>query len=235
MGNIGRRVRELRKAVETSGGPLSIEAAVSWLQSHNKSDGAAKSVKFDQTVELAVRLGIDPKQADQIVRGSVILPNGTGKASRVAVFAQGKAAEEAVAAGADVVGTKDLADRIKGGDLGFDVVICTPDLMQLVGPLGRTLGPRGLMPSPKAGTVTGDVATAVRQYKAGKVEFRNDSGGNVHIPVGKLSFSVASLIENVTAALQVVNSLRPQSAKGLYIRRVVVKATMMPALNVIPA
>ena len=190
------------------------------------------NTKFDQTVEIHMRLGIDPKQADQIVRGSVVLPHGIGKSQRVVVFAKGELAEEAKKAGADVVGQEDLAEKIKGGWLDFDVCIASPDLMGLVGPLGRVLGPRGLMPSPRAGTVTPEVAKVVREYKAGKVEFRNDAGGNVHARVGKLSFDQQKLAENIQAFMDYVNGLKPSAVKGTYVRGVAICSTMSPAVRI---
>ncbi|HAN98030.1 MAG TPA: 50S ribosomal protein L1 [Planctomycetaceae bacterium] len=191
-----------------------------------------KPTKFDQSVEIHLRLGIDPKQADQIVRGSIVLPHGIGKAQRVVVFAKGDAAKAAEAAGADTVGAEDLAKRIKDGWLDFDVCVATPDMMGLVGPLGRVLGPRGLMPSPKAGTVTPDPANAVKEYKAGKVEFRNDAGGNVHAVVGKLSFDAPKLVENIQAFLERIQGLKPNGVKGTYVRGVVIAATMSPSVRV---
>jgi len=190
------------------------------------------NTKFDQTVEIHMRLGVDPKQADQIVRGSVVLPHGIGKTQRVAVFAKGDLAEAAKAAGADVVGQEDLAQRIKDGWTEFDVCIAAPDMMGLVGPLGKVLGPRGLMPSPRAGTVTPDVAKVVREYKAGKVEFRNDSGGNVHAVVGKLSFEPQKLQENIETFIHHVLGLKPQSVKGQYVKGVALAATMSPSVRV---
>ena len=196
---------------------------------------AIKPVKFDQTVEVSVRLGIDPKQADQIVRGSLVLPHGIGKTQRVLVFCQGDNVGAAEEAGADFVGGKDLAEKIKGGWMEFDVAIATPDMMGVVGPLGRVLGPRGLMPSPKAGTVTQDVASAVKEYKAGKVEFRNDSAGIVHCMVGKLSFEEAKLAENVEALLSFVRGLKPSAAKGVYVRSITLSATQLPGIPIIAA
>jgi large subunit ribosomal protein L1 len=190
------------------------------------------NTKFDQTVEIHMRLGVDPKQADQIVRGSVVLPHGIGKTQRVAVFAKGDLAEAAKAAGADVVGQEDLAQRIKDGWTEFDVCIAAPDMMGLVGPLGKVLGPRGLMPSPRAGTVTPDVAKVVREYKAGKVEFRNDSGGNVHAVVGKLSFEPQKLKENIETFVHYVLGLKPASVKGQYVKGVALAATMSPSVRV---
>mgnify|MGYP003878488111 CR=1 FL=1 len=204
---------------------LPLEKAVETLKGY-------KPTKFDQSVEIHVRLGIDPKQADQIVRGSIVLPHGIGKSQRVVVFARGDAAKAAEAAGAHEVGAEEMAKRIKDGWLDFDVCVATPDMMGIVGPLGRVLGPRGLMPSPKAGTVTPDPANAVREYKAGKVEFRNDSGGNVHAIVGKLSFDETKLVDNINAFVERINSLKPNGAKGQYVRGVVIAATMSPSVRV---
>ncbi len=189
------------------------------------------TTKFDQTVELHFRLGIDPKQADQLVRGSVVLPHGIGKALRVAVFAKGDLSTVAKDAGADIVGQEDLAAKIKDGWMDFDVCIAAPDMMGLVGPLGKVLGPRGLMPSPRAGTVTADIAKAVKEYKAGKVEFRNDDGGNVHAVVGKISFTVEKLKENIASFVQHIESLKPNTVKGTYIRGVTLCATMSPSIR----
>jgi len=191
--------------------------------------------KFDETIELAVRLGVDPRKADQIVRGTVALPAGTGKDVRVAVFAAGDAATSARAAGADHVGTDDLAAQVEGGMLDFDVAIATPDLMPMVGRLGRVLGPRGLMPTPKTGTVTTDVAKAVEDFKGGKVEYRTDRYGNVHVPLGKASFEPAALIENFRAVLDELNRAKPASSKGRYIKKVSVSSTMGPGIKVDPA
>ncbi len=190
------------------------------------------TTKFDQTVEIHMRLGVDPKQADQIVRGSVVLPHGIGRTQRVAVFAKGDLAEAAKAAGADVVGQEDLAAKIKDGWTEFDVCIATPDMMGLVGPLGKVLGPRGLMPSPRAGTVTPDVSRVVKEYKAGKVEFRNDNGGIVHAVVGKLSFSPEQLKDNIETFINYVLNLKPQSVKGHYVKGVAVCGTMSPAVRI---
>lgn len=190
------------------------------------------STKFDQTVEVHMRLGVDPNQADQIVRGSIVLPHGIGKQQRVVVFAKGDAAAAAQAAGADEVGGDDLAKRIREGWTDFDVCIAAPDMMGLVGPLGRVLGPRGLMPSPRAGTVTPDVAKVVAEYKAGKVEFRNDKGGNVHAMVGKMSFDATKLSENIQAFVNYVQTLKPTSCRGFYVRGVAICATMSPSVRV---
>jgi large subunit ribosomal protein L1 len=203
--------------------PVDLNEAVSILKGF-------EGTKFDQTVEIHMHLGIDPKQADQIVRGSVVLPNGIGKTQRVVVFAKDAAAQAAKDAGADEVGQEELAKKISDGWLEFDVCIASPDMMGVVGPLGRVLGPRSLMPSPRAGTVTPDVAKAVSEYKAGKVEFRNDTGGNVHAVLGKLSFSTDQLKENIEAFLQYIDSLKPNSIKGTYIKGISLTATMSPGI-----
>ena len=189
---------------------------------------------FDETIEVAVRLGVDPRKADQMVRGTVALPAGTGKDVRVAVFAVGDAAREAEAAGADFVGAEDLAAQIEGGMMDFDVTIATPDLMPLVGRLGRALGPRGLMPNPKTGTVTLDVGKAVTDFKGGKVEYRTDRNGNVHVPVGKVSFEQSALETNLAAIIEELNRARPASAKGRYLRKITVSSTMGPGIRIDP-
>jgi large subunit ribosomal protein L1 len=190
--------------------------------------------KFDETVEAAFRLGVDPRKADQMIRGTVSLPQGTGKDVRVAVFAAGDAAREAQEAGADVVGADDLIAQVEGGFLDFDVAIATPDLMGKVGKLGRTLGPRGLMPNPKTGTVTPDVAKAVSEFKAGKVEYRTDRYGNVHVPVGKASFDSSALLGNYRAVLDEIMRAKPASAKGRYLQSVSLSSTMGPGVKVDP-
>lgn len=190
------------------------------------------TAKFDQSVEIHMRLGIDAKQADQLVRGSVVLPHGIGKTQRVVVFAKGDLATAAQEAGADEVGQEELAAKIKDGWLEFDACIATPDMMGVVGPLGRVLGPRGLMPSPRAGTVTMDVGTVVKEYKAGKVEFRNDSGGNVHAVVGKLSFDNNKLVDNIQAFIDLILSMKPNAVKGAYLKGISVTATMSPGIRV---
>jgi large subunit ribosomal protein L1 len=190
------------------------------------------SAGFDETVEVVVRLGVDPRKADQMVRGTVALPSGTGKDVRVAVFAQGDAAAAAQAAGAEIVGAEDLAAQIEGGMLDFDVTIATPDLMPLVGRLGRVLGPRGLMPNPKTGTVTPDPARAVEEFKGGKVEYRTDRHGNVHVPLGKVSFTPEALGANFAAVVEELVRAKPSSAKGRYIRKVTVSSTMGPGVRV---
>ena len=189
-----------------------------------------KTAKFDETVELAVNLGVDPRHADQMVRGAVVLPHGTGATVRVAVFAKGEKAAEASAAGADIVGAEDLAEKIQGGFLEFDKVIATPDMMGVVGKLGRILGPRGLMPNPKVGTVTMDVKKAVEETKKGKIEFRVDKAGIVHVPVGKVSFEEEKLIENVNAVMEALVKAKPAAAKGVYMKKATLSSTMGPGI-----
>jgi large subunit ribosomal protein L1 len=193
------------------------------------------SRNFDETVEAAFRLGVDPRKADQMLRGTVSLPEGSGKTVRVLVFAQGDAARAAEEAGADEVGAEELVARVEGGFLDFDVAIATPDLMGQVGKLGRSLGPRGLMPNPKTGTVTPDVGKAVSEFKAGKVEYRTDKFGNVHVPLGKASFDNAALVANFGAVLDEINRAKPASAKGRYIKTISVSSTMGPGVKVDPA
>ena len=190
--------------------------------------------KFDETVEVAFRLGVDPRKADQMVRGTVSLPNGTGKSVRVAVFATGDAAREAEAAGADIVGADDLIARVEGGFLDFDVAIAAPDVMGKVGKLGRTLGPRGLMPNPKTGTVTTDVAKAVAEFKAGKVEYRTDRHGNVHVPIGKVSFDTDALVTNYNAVHDELVRAKPAASKGRYVKAVSAASTMGPGVKIEP-
>src|SRR4051794_24678828 len=191
--------------------------------------------KFDESVELATRLGVDPRKADQMVRGTVSLPAGTGKPVRVAVFAAGPAAQEARDAGADIVGADDLVEQVQGGMMDFDVAIATPDQMGQVGKLGRVLGPRGLMPNPKTGTVTADVGKAVQEFKGGRVEYRTDRYGNVHVPIGKASFDKNALLSNLRAVVEELNRVKPASAKGRYIKGVTVSTTMGPGVKVDPA
>ena len=207
---------------------LPLEEAVTLLKTFGNT-------KFDQSVEVAMRLGVDPKQADQIVRSSIVLPYGIGRTLRVIVFAKGEKLDEAKEAGADEVGGEELAGKIKEGWTDFDVCIASPDMMGIVGPLGRILGPRGLMPSPRTGTVTPDVAKMVKEYKAGKVEFRNDSGGNVHAVVGKLSFDEPKLAENIRAFIGCVVNLKPVAVKGQYVKGIAISATMSPSVRVVPA
>jgi len=184
------------------------------------------TAKFDESIDVAVQLGIDAKKSDQVVRGAVVMPNGTGKSKRVAVFAQGAKAEEARAAGADVVGMEDLAEQVKAGNLNFDVVIASPDTMRVVGTLGQILGPRGLMPNPKVGTVTPNVAQAVRDAKAGQVQFRVDKGGIVHATIGRRSFESGKLVGNLRALIEALNKAKPASSKGIYLRKVALSSTM---------
>ncbi|MFI4874089.1 MAG: 50S ribosomal protein L1 [Blastopirellula sp. JB062] len=204
---------------------LPLEKAVEILKGYD-------TTKFDQTVDCAMRLGIDPKQADQLVRGAIVLPHGIGKELRVVVFAKGDNVKAAEEAGADAVGAEDLAKKIKDGWLDFDACIATPDMMGLVGPLGRVLGPRGLMPSPRAGTVTPDVARVVKEYKAGKVEFRNDATGIVHAVVGKISFDQDKLVDNIRAFMDQIIGMKPAAAKGIYIKSIAIAATMSPGVRV---
>jgi large subunit ribosomal protein L1 len=220
-----KRFRALLKVAPPTKETIPLDKAVERLKQFGNT-------KFDQAVEIHMRLGVDPKQADQIVRGSVVLPHGIGKQQRVAVFAKGDLAAAAKAAGADYVGQEDLAEKIKGGWTDFDVCIAAPDMMGLVGPLGRVLGPRGLMPSPRAGTVTPDVSRVVKEYKAGKVEFRNDNGGIVHAIVGRASFDAPKLKENIEAFVQYVLSLKPNTVKGAYVKSVALCATMSPAVRI---
>jgi len=190
------------------------------------------TAKFDESIDVAVQLGIDGKKSDQVVRGSVVLPSGTGKAVRVAVFAQGEKAEQARAAGADVVGMEDLAEQVKAGNLNFDIVIASPDTMRVVGQLGQILGPRGLMPNPKVGTVTPDVATAVKNAKAGQVQYRADKAGIVHATIGRASFKVEALQANLTTLIEALNKSKPASTKGIYLRKLSVSSTMGAGVKV---
>ena len=190
---------------------------------------------FEETVDLVVRLGVDPRKAEEMIRGTVALPSGTGRSIRVAVFAQGEAATAALEAGADHVGADDLAAQVEGGMLDFEVAIATPDMMPTVGKLGRTLGPRGLMPNPKSGTVTDDVAKAVEDFKGGKVEFRTDRHGNVHMPLGKVGFEQDALMANLRAAVEEMERLKPASSKGRYLKKVAVSSTMGPGVRIDPS
>ena len=224
MAKQSKRYRNLA-TLKKSDNPLALPEAVALLKKFG-------TTKFDQTVEVHMRLGIDVKQADQIVRGSIVLPNGIGKTLRVVVFAKGDKAEEARAAGADEVGAEDLAKKIKEGWTEFDACIASPDMMGLVGPLGRVLGPRGLMPSPRAGTVTNEISKTVREYKAGKVEFRADAGGVVHAPVGKISFDAEKLIGNIEAMIRHVQNIKPQAVRGHYVKSITICATMSPGIQI---
>jgi large subunit ribosomal protein L1 len=205
--------------------PYTVEEAIATLK-------AMPAAKFDESVDLSFRLGVDPKHADQMVRGAVVLPHGIGKTVRVAVFAKGEKEREAREAGADVVGAEDLVERVQGGFMEFDTTIATPDLMGQVGRLGKVLGPRGLMPNPKLGTVTFDVARAVREAKAGKVEFRVDKAGNIHVPVGKRSFSAEYLRANAMALIEAIVRAKPAAAKGTYLRTLTLSSTMSPGVRI---
>jgi large subunit ribosomal protein L1 len=205
--------------------PYTVEEAISTLK-------AMPAAKFDESVDLSFRLGVDPKHADQMVRGAVVLPHGIGKSVRVAVFAKGEKEREAREAGADVVGAEDLVERVQGGFMDFDTTIATPDLMGQVGRLGKVLGPRGLMPNPKLGTVTFDIGRAVREAKAGKVEFRVDKAGNIHVPVGKRSFSADKLTANAMALIEAIVRAKPAAAKGTYLRTLTVSSTMSPGVKI---
>lgn len=224
MARLSKRQRTIREQLQP-GKQYSIEDAVGLLQS-------LPPAKFVETVEVAINLGVDPRKSDQAVRGASTLPHGTGKTVRVAVFAQGAAADAAHAAGADLVGMEDLAERIKGGQMDFDVVIASPDAMRVVGQLGQVLGPRGLMPNPKTGTVTPDVVTAVKNAKAGQVRFRADRNGIIHGGVGSVKFDAAALKENIEALLADLVKAKPPSAKGVYVKKVTVSTTMGPGLSV---
>jgi large subunit ribosomal protein L1 len=225
MPKLTKRMKKM-KAVLPKQETVTLPEAVNVLKKFN-------TTKFDQTVEIAMRLGIDPKQADQIVRGSIVLPHGIGKSLRIAVFAKGDKASEAQNAGADFIGEAEMAAKMKDGWTDFDVCIATPDMMGIVGPLGRVLGPRGLMPSPRAGTVTMDLAKTIREYKAGKVEFRSDKeGGIVHAIVGKLSFDAEKLRENIETFVNFILQLKPAAVKGQYVKTVALSATMSPSIRV---
>ena len=224
MGKTGKRFTEALTSVDREKlyGPREAIALI-------KSVPAAK---FDETVELNIRLGVDPRKADQMVRGAVSLPKGTGKTMRVAVFAKGGKASDAEGAGADVVGAEDLAERISGGWMEFDAVVATPDMMPVLGKLGRVLGPRGLMPNPKSGTVTDDVAKAVSDIKGGQVEYRTDKAGNLHLIIGKKSFDEADLIENYATAIDEIIRAKPAASKGRYLRSITLSTTMGPGVRV---
>jgi len=224
MAGASKRNKAIREQLET-GKVYLVDDALELLKK-------LSNVKFKESVDVAIRLGVDPRKSDQNVRGATVLPNGTGKSVRIAVFTQGDNVAKALEAGADVVGMDDLHDQIKGGDLAFDVVIATPDAMRVVGKLGQVLGPRGLMPNPKVGTVATDVAAAVRNAKAGQVRFRTDKGGIIHSTIGKVDFEVEALHANLTALLTDLIKLKPASAKGQYLRKVAVSTTMGPGIVV---
>ena len=224
MAKLSKRIKAIQEKIQP-GKVYSIDEALGLLKEVSK-------VKFKESVDVAVNLGVDPRKSDQVVRGATVLPNGTGNTVRVAVFAQGDNAEKAKAAGADIVGFEDLAEKVKKGEMDFDVVVATPDAMRVVGQLGQILGPRGLMPNPKVGTVTADVATAVKNAKAGQVRFRTDKAGIVHATIGKVEFDVDALKQNLSALLVDLNKLKPSSAKGVYVRKVTVSSTMGPGISV---
>lgn len=224
MAKLTKRQKVIQEKVEP-GKLYAFDEAVELLKSLPAS-------KFEESVDISVNLGIDPRKSDQNVRGASVLPNGTGKDVRVAVFAQGENADKATEAGADVVGFEDLAAQIKGGDLNFDVVIATPDAMRVVGQLGQVLGPRGLMPNPKVGTVTPDVVTAVKNAKAGQVRFRADKGGIVHCSIGKIGFDASALQTNLEALLADLQKAKPSSAKGIYLKKISVSTTHGPGLAI---
>jgi large subunit ribosomal protein L1 len=224
MSNIGKKFKAVAAKVDRNK-RYRIDDAVKLLK-----ETATK--KFDETVDAAINLGVDPKHADQVVRGAVVLPHGMGKAVKVAVFAKGDKAREAQEAGADIVGAEDLAEKIQGGFMDFDKVIAAPDMMGVVGRLGKVLGPRGLMPNPKVGTVTMDVAKAIKEQKAGKVEFRVEKAGIVHVPFGKASFDAQKLKDNFSAIMELIFKAKPQTAKGVYVKNVTVSCTMGPGIKV---
>ena len=227
MTNLGKRTTKAREGIDREK-LYSIDDAVKMIKERAKA-------KFDETIEIAMNLGVDPRHADQMVRGVVLLPNGTGRSVRVGVFARGAKADEAKAAGADVVGAEDLVEKVQGGTIDFDRCIATPDLMPLVGRLGKVLGPRGMMPNPKVGTVTMDVTGAVKGAKGGSVEFRVEKAGIVQAGVGKASFSTEKLIQNIKAFADAVQKAKPAGAKGTYIQRVAVSSTMGPGVKVEPS
>jgi large subunit ribosomal protein L1 len=223
MAKLSKRMKEARAALPQN--PVTVEAAVEAVRSQPQA-------KFDESVDIAIKLGVDPRHADQMVRGSISLPHGTGKTVRVAVFAKGPKAEEALAAGADIVGAEDLVEKVTAGFMDFDRVVATPDMMGQIGKLGRVLGPRGLMPNPKLGTVTMDVSKAVTAIKAGMIEVRVDKGGVVHAPVGKRSFDEGKLVENVQALIAELNRMKPAASKGRYMQQMTISSTMGAGVRV---
>ena len=224
MAKLTKRAKAIREKV-SRGKQYPLEEAIALLQE-------LSSVKFKESVDVSVNLGVDPRKSDQAVRGATVLPNGTGKTVRVAVFTQGANADAAKEAGADVVGFEDLAEEVKNGNMDFDVVIASPDAMRIVGTLGQILGPRGLMPNPKVGTVTPDVATAVKNAKAGQVRYRTDKSGIIHAPIGRVDFEVGALRENLVALLADLMKAKPTSAKGVYMKKVSISTTMGPGLHI---
>jgi large subunit ribosomal protein L1 len=227
MANKGKKYQEAIKLVDRTA-VYAVNEAVELVKK-------TTTVNFDATVEVAFRLGVDPKKADQQIRGAVVLPHGTGKVQRVLVFAKGEKAKEAEAAGADFVGDADMINKIQQGWFDFDVIVATPDMMAEVGKLGRVLGPKGLMPNPKTGTVTFDVTKAVNEIKAGKVEYRVDKAGNIHVPIGKVSFENEKLVENFTTIFETMVKVKPAAAKGTYMKNVAITSTMGPGIKVDPA
>ena len=227
MAKAGKRIRNAREGIDREK-LYGLDEAITMLKSR-------ASAKFDETIELAMNLGVDPRHADQMVRGVVNLPNGTGRTVRVAVFARGDKADEARAAGADIVGAEDLVEQVQGGKIDFDRAIATPDMMALVGRLGKVLGPRGLMPNPRVGTVTPDVTAAVKASKGGAVEFRVEKAGIVHAGVGKASFDAKAIVENIRAFADAVQKAKPSGAKGNYVQRIAVTSTMGPGVKIDPS
>ena len=225
MAKFGKKYQEVAKQIEDK--LYEVEEAIDLAKK-------TATAKFDETVEFAVKLGVDPKHADQQVRGAVVLPHGTGKTNRVLVFAKGDKLKEAEAAGADYVGAEELVTKIQGGWADFDVAVATPDMMGLVGRLGKILGPKGLMPNPKVGTVTLDVARAINEIKAGKIEYRTDKAGNIHAPIGKVSFDSEKLVENFYTLMDTLIKVKPSAAKGQYVRSVTVSTTMGPGIKINP-
>lgn len=223
MNKVSKRIQNLNSKLE-KGKVYDLDGGVALVKS-------LASAKFDETVEIAIRLGVDPRHADQMVRGAVVLPNGTGKKVRVAVFAKDIKADEAKNAGADIVGDNDLVEQIKAGNINFDMVIATPDMMAMVGKVGKILGPKGLMPNPKTGTVTLDVSAAVNNAKSGQVNFRVDKKGNIHAPLGKVSFDASKIKENLLELIKMINKLKPSSMKGKYMRKVALSLTMSPSVE----
>ena len=224
MAQRSRRLKAIRERID-HGKLYDVSEALALLKD-------MASVKFSESVDVSVNLGVDPRKSDQVVRGSTVMPNGIGKESRVAVFAQGTAAEEAREAGADIVGMDDLAEQVKAGNLDFDIVIAAPDAMRVVGKLGRILGPRGLMPNPKVGTVTPDVTGAVRNAKAGQVQYRTDRAGIIHCTIGKVAFEIDALKQNLDALLDDLKKAKPSTSKGVYMRKVTLSTTMGPGLGI---
>ena len=224
MANVSKRLRALKEKIDRNRN-YPVADALQLVKD-------AATAKFNESIDVSVQLGVDPKKSDQVVRGSVVLPAGTGKTVRVAVFASGEKAEAAKAAGADIVGMEDLAEQIKAGDMPFDIVIASPDTMRIVGTLGQILGPRGMMPNPKVGTVTPDVATAVKNAKAGQVQYRTDKSGIIHATIGRKSFADADLKSNLVALIDALNKAKPASSKGVYLRKVSLSSTMGAGVRV---